>query len=128
MKVIAHLCQVVAVCCVYKAFVEVGLRRPYEILFWRQQQGAEALARQQQFLAAVLDNVESGIVACDADGVLTLFNRAAREFHDLPLERIPAEQWAEHYDLYHPDGKTRMKTEEVPLFAPCKGSRSTTWR
>ena len=117
-----------AVCCVYKAFVEVGLRRPYEILFWRQQQGAEALAREQQFLAAVLDNVESGIVACDADGVLTLFNRALREFHDFPLERIPAEQWAEHYDLYHPDGKTRMKTEEVPLFAPCKGSRSTTWR
>ncbi len=118
----AHLCQVVAVYCVYKAFVDVGLTRPYEILFWSQKQAAEALARQQQFLAAVLDNVESGIVACDAGGVLTLFNRATREFHGLPQEPIPAEQWAEHYGLYHPDGKTRMRTEEVPLFRALQGA------
>jgi PAS domain S-box-containing protein len=120
-KTVAHLCQVVALYFIYKAFVEVGLRKPYDLLFRRQQQSAEALERQQQFLEAVLDNAQSGIVACDANGVLTLFNRASQEVHGLPQKPLPAEQWAEHYDLYHPDGKTRMKTEEIPLFRALQG-------
>ena len=120
-KTVAHLCQVVALFFVYKAFVEVGLTKPYDLLFRSQQQSAEALERQQQFLEAVLDNAHSGIVACDANGVLTLFNRALREFHGLPQEPIPPGQWAEHYDLFHADGKTRMRTEEIPLFRTLQG-------
>ena len=127
-KTIAHLCQVVALFFVYKAFVEVGLRKPYDLLFRSQQQSAEALERQQQFLEAVLDNAQSGIVACDANGVLTLFNRALREVHGLPQQHIPAEQWAEHYDLYHPDGKTRMRTKELPLFRRYKANTFMTWK
>ncbi len=83
----------------------------------------EALHRQQQFLEAVLDTIQTGIVACDANGILTVFNRATREFHGLPQEPLPAEQWAEHYDLYFPDGKTRMRTEDVPLFRALRGER-----
>jgi PAS domain S-box-containing protein len=122
-RTIAHLCQIVALFFVYKAFVEVGLTRPYDLLFRRRQQAAEALEREQQFLQAVLDNVQSGIAACDADGVLTLFNRALQDFHGLPQEPIPAEQWAEHYDLYHADGKTRMAARELPLVRALRGER-----
>jgi PAS domain S-box-containing protein len=81
----------------------------------------ENLHEQQRFLEVVLDSIEAGIVACDANGVLTLFNRATREFHGLPQEPLPPEQWADHYDLYLPDGKTRMGTEEVPLFRALRG-------
>jgi len=120
---VAHLCQIVALFFVYKAFVEVGLRKPYDLLFREQQQNAEALERHQRFLEAVLENVHSAIIACDARGILTLFNRAAREYHGLPQEPLPASQWAEHYDLYHPDGKTLMRMEEVPLFRALQGER-----
>lgn len=120
---VAHLCQIVALFFVYKAFVEVGLRNPYDLLFRKQQQNAEALERHQRFLEAVLENVYSGIIACDAGGTLTLFNRAAREHHGLPLEPLPAPKWAEHYDLYQPDGRTRMRMEEVPLFRALQGER-----
>ncbi len=82
-----------------------------------------ALERDRAFLAAVLEHVEDGIVACDADGVLTLFNRASRQFHGLPEEPISAEAWAERYDLYRADGTTRMRTEEVPLFRALRGER-----
>jgi len=75
-----------------------------------------ALEREREFLSAVFESVTDGIVACDADGVLTLFNRATREFHGLPEAPVPAEQWAEHFDLYLPDGETLMKKEQVPLF------------
>ena len=75
-----------------------------------------ALAREQDFLRAVLDHAADGIVACDGDGVLRFFNRAAREFHGVAEQPLPPERWAEHYDLYLPDGKTPMTTEQVPLF------------
>ncbi|MDQ3650346.1 MAG: PAS domain S-box protein [Acidobacteriota bacterium] len=79
------------------------------------------LQKEREFLGALLDNLAEGIVACDAEGVLTLFNRATREFHGLPEEKIPAERWAAHYDLYLPDGRTRMRREDVPLFRALEG-------
>jgi PAS domain S-box-containing protein len=83
----------------------------------------EALAKEREFIKAVLENIQSGIVACDAEGTLTLFNRATRELHGLPVEPIPAEQWAEHYGLFHPDGKTHLKKEELPLLRAFNGER-----
>ncbi|MBE9167300.1 GAF domain-containing protein [Pleurocapsales cyanobacterium LEGE 06147] len=88
----------------------------------RERQQAElALQKEQEMLKALLDNVQAGIVACNAEGILTLFNRAAREFHGLPEQPLPPEQWAEHYDLYMPDGKTRIPKEEIPLFKALQG-------
>jgi len=81
----------------------------------------EALREQGVFLEAVLDNIEAGIVACNADGVLTLFNRAAQELCGSPQKPIPAEDWAERHDLYLPDGKTRMQRDEIPLFRALDG-------
>ncbi len=75
-----------------------------------------ALRKEQEFLAAVVDNVSDGIVSCDAQGVIALFNGATRQFHGLPAEPIPADEWAEHFDLYLPDGKTLMSKEQIPLF------------
>ncbi|AFZ12051.1 PAS/PAC sensor signal transduction histidine kinase [Crinalium epipsammum PCC 9333] len=87
-----------------------------------ERQKAEAtLEKEQEFLKVILDNVQAGIVACNANGILTLFNQATSEFHGLPKTPIPANQWAEYYDLYQPDGKTRMKTEEIPLFRALRG-------
>jgi len=40
-RIVAHLCQVVAIYFVYKAFVEVGLRKPYDLLFRNLQRSAE---------------------------------------------------------------------------------------
>ncbi len=75
-----------------------------------------ALRKEREFLAAVVDNVSDGIVSCDASGVIALFNAATREFHGLPAEPIAADEWAEHFDLYLPDGKTLMRKEQIPLF------------
>jgi PAS domain S-box-containing protein len=84
-------------------------------------QAEDILEKEQQFLKTILDTIEAGIVACDSHGILTLFNRAAQEFHGLPLEPLPAEQWAEHYDLYLPDAATKMKKEQIPLFRTLQG-------
>ena len=85
------------------------------------QQAKAALQQEQELLKALLDHVQAGIVACNAEGILTLFNRAARQFHGLPEQPLPPEQWADYYDLYLPDGKTRMSKAEIPLFRALQG-------
>jgi PAS domain-containing protein len=85
LKVFAHLSELVSLYLIYKAFIEVGLTKPYDLVVRSLKQGEEESQRQHQFLEAVLDNIQAGIAACDADGTLTLFNRASREFHGMPL-------------------------------------------
>ena len=77
---------------------------------------AERRASQERaFLAAVLEAIEDGVVACGPDGRLTLFNRATRSFHGLPPEGIEPEKWAAHYALYRDDGTTPLPLAEIPL-------------
>lgn len=84
-------------------------------------QAEDILEKERQFLKTILDTIEVGIVACDSHGILTLFNRATQEFHGLPVEPLPADRWAEHYDLYLPDGVTKMKKAQIPLFRALQG-------
>jgi PAS domain S-box-containing protein len=82
--------------------------------------GGEAVFPNQpqsaQFLEALLDYASDGIVACDANGQLVLFNRAAQSFHGLPPEPIDPEEWANYYDLYDGDGLNILTKSEIPLF------------
>ncbi len=75
------------------------------------------------FQRAVLENLSDGIVACDARGQLTLFNRALREMHGLPVEDIPQDDWSEHYALFHGDGVTPMAMADIPLIRALRGER-----
>jgi two-component system, chemotaxis family, CheB/CheR fusion protein len=82
---------------------------------------AEAMLETQRiFQKAVLDSTANGIVACDQNGVLTFFNRAAGEFHGLPVEPISPEEWSIHYDLYEVDGETPLDLEHIPLVRALK--------
>lgn len=81
----------------------------------------ENLEKEREYLGAVLENVEDGIVGCDENGILSFFNRATREFHGLSEKPLPPEQWSTHFNLFHPDGCTPLTTEEIPLYRAYKG-------
>ena len=82
---------------------------------------AERRASQERaFLAAVLEAIEDGVVACDSSGKLTLFNRATRSFHGLPAEIVPILSGAEQ-DLFREDGQTPLSKAEIPLFRAFAG-------
>ncbi len=77
--------------------------------------------RERELLSTVLESLDTGVVACGAEGALTLFNRATREMHGIPEEgRFPAE-WAGHYDLFPRDGRTPMRMDEIPLLRALNG-------
>ena len=76
---------------------------------------------ERQFNLALLESMSDGVVACDADGVLALFNRAARQWHGTDPLRLPPEEWPRHYDLFQADGVTPLAAEDVPLARAFRG-------
>ena len=62
-----------------------------------------------------------GVAACDAEGILTLFNPALRALHNVSEFPLPARAWAERYHLLSADGATRLRAEEVPLYRALHG-------
>ena len=75
----------------------------------------ENFLRQSEFVQAALDNISDAVVACDSNGDLSLFNRAAREWHGVDALKLPADQWASYYDLFGADGTTPLDVESIPL-------------
>jgi PAS domain S-box-containing protein len=80
----------------------------------------EALERERRLLKAVLDSVDAAIMACDSEGVLTLVNRSAREWHGLD-GHADLQESARYYDALSADGQTRLRPEETPLRRALQG-------
>ncbi len=102
---------------------EKMLQEATQILESRVAQRTVELSETNEFLKALLDNIQDGIVACDASGELTLINRTIREFHGLAEDQSRPSQWAHRYDLYHSDGLTPLAAEEIPLNRALQGER-----
>ena len=75
------------------------------------------------FLQTLLDSLEEGVLACDADGVLTLFNRAMRELVGRPAVLAGPEQWTELYGIRDPLTDEPMELEQLPLYRALHGER-----
>lgn len=76
---------------------------------------------QREFNRRLLEAMSAAVVACDADGQLSLFNSTATAWHGTDVRRLPPEQWSAHYDLYAADGVTPLRTEQIPLLRAFNG-------
>jgi diguanylate cyclase (GGDEF)-like protein/PAS domain S-box-containing protein len=92
-----------------------------EILLEKRKESESELQAKREFESALMESLQEGIVACDANGVLSLFNDATRKFHGQSELPLSPQNWANHFGLYHPDGCTMMKMEEVPLYRAFMG-------
>lgn len=101
----------------------LGLGRMHLIrgLEQRVEERTREVEAERTFLRALLGSLGESIIACDADGHLTVFNGVARELHGQDAAPVPPETWAEQYGLYGPDGVTRMPTAQVPLYRAWQG-------
>ncbi|MES1952174.1 histidine kinase-response regulator hybrid protein [Salinisphaera sp. S4-8] len=75
----------------------------------------------EAMLGSLLEALPGGVVACDAQGELTLFNSRARTWHQSDPMHIPQAQWAEYFNLYEADGETLLVPERVPLIRALGG-------
>lgn len=83
----------------------------------------DALHEQRAAAEVMLENLAEGVVACDADGRLTIFNETARTWHGCDPTDLPPERWADYYDLYEGDGVTPLAPERIPLVRAWRGEQ-----
>ncbi|MES2817538.1 MAG: PAS domain S-box protein [Pseudomonadota bacterium] len=88
----------------------------------RKQQQA-ALEQQQEMNRRLLEALADGVVACDAQGDLTVFNDTARQWHGADVSQLPPEQWGQYYDLFEADGLTPLSAAQIPLLRALDGER-----
>jgi PAS domain S-box-containing protein len=81
------------------------------------------LDKQQEMNRRLLEALSEAVVACDAEGNLTLFNHTARLWHGLDAQPLPPERWPEVYHLCQADGVTPLSYDEVPLTRALRGER-----
>ncbi len=77
----------------------------------------ERMERGHSFLAAVLDNMEDGVVACDPRGNPVFLNRAAREL--LGVVAGASAGW--DFPLFAPGGATPIPGPDTPLQRALRG-------
>jgi len=81
----------------------------------------EGLRHEKQFNSAILEYTVNGVVACDAEGRLAVFNRTARVWHGFGPENIPMSRWSERYNLFAADGKTPIPPGADPVARAFRG-------
>ncbi|MEV6350714.1 ATP-binding protein [Actinoplanes sp. NPDC051851] len=70
----------------------------------------------QRWTDTLLETIDVAVVACDQSGRLTLFNRAAREWHGMDADpTVDPEDLSGTYSLYEPDGETFFPVDRIPL-------------
>lgn len=72
--------------------------------------------RQERFLAAVMESLDTGVIACDRDGTLSLFNRAAERMHEESMLGARYDQWTRLAEQHGLDS-------ELPLARAFAGER-----
>lgn len=83
----------------------------------------EALVEEQAFKNALLETSDFAVIACDENGYLKMFNRAAREWHGMDAFNIPPDEWSDYYSLYTADGSRPLKTSAIPLMRALAGEK-----
>ena len=84
-------------------------------------EAVEALRKEREFQAALLGSLQEAIVACDADGRLSLTNESTRKLAVGVTEGIELGTWQERYELFEADGTTPMAVDETPLSRALRG-------
>ncbi|SNT27812.1 PAS domain S-box-containing protein [Noviherbaspirillum humi] len=82
---------------------------------------ARKAEEKQRLLDAVLDAIDIGVVACDSDGEVTLFNRAARRFHGFDATAENPGEAARQCVVYGADGRTPLDAADFPLARALRG-------
>ena len=82
-----------------------------------------SLERERKFLRALLESLESGVLACDGHGTLTVHNRATRELYGMPADVVAFTPWADQCRLLGSDGKSALEPDAFPLARAFRGEQ-----
>jgi len=77
-------------------------------------------------LETLIANLPLSLIACDAEGVITLYNQAAAELLSMQSDNSSAGKTCEHVvgaQIYHADGVTPLELADRPLVKALRGEQ-----
>lgn len=80
-----------------------------------------AVQNEKEFLNAILDNLEDGIIACDSNGKITLINNALKKNINTSKLNNLYSDLPSYFDLYPLGSDLAIKKNELPLYRALKG-------
>ena len=122
-NLLGHFCKIISFYLIYKAIIETGLTKPYNLLFRELKQSEEALRGKEAILREIIDLVPHAIYANDRDGVHLLANRKAAELLGTTVENLTGARFGDvfqnHEQLRHFLADTRQVFDTgQPKFIP----------
>jgi len=104
-RTIGHLLQVVALCFAYKAFVDLGLKRPYTLLFHSIEQGVQALRASEARYRVLVETIPQLAWRSSADGLEIECNRRWFEYTGQTPRDVQGHGWLA---AVHPDDRLNV--------------------
>ncbi|MBI5248942.1 MAG: PAS domain S-box protein, partial [Desulfomonile tiedjei] len=94
---IGHYSKIISCYFLYKAIIETGLRRPYDLLFRDLERKQLALAQERNFVTTILDTVSALVIVLDPLGKIVGFNKACEKLTGFTFEEVKG---GEFWDLF----------------------------
>ncbi|BFU46304.1 ATP-binding protein [Krasilnikovia sp. MM14-A1004] len=85
-----------------------------------QRYARQEVESQRGYLDTLLNSLDTGVLACDADGRLVMVNRSLRIRLGITADDQPPEQWLPALPVTHPDGRA-FTADEVPVLRALSG-------
>lgn len=82
------------------------------------------LKNKNDFLEAILNNMGGGVIACDAKGYLTLFNRTVDKMYgNMIRTKMHISEWAAILPFFKGNFDQELKLDENPLYRALEGEK-----
>ena len=92
-NMVGHYLKIIAFYLIYKAIIETGLVRPYDLLFRNLKQSEEALRKEKTFSENLIDTAQVIILVLDTEGRIVRFNPYMEKLSGYKLEEVQGRDW-----------------------------------
>jgi len=94
---VGHVFKIVSFYLIYKAIIEVGLRKPYDLLWRRMKLGEKVIREERDRIKKYLEIAGVMIIVIGADGQVKLINKKGCEILGYREEEIIGKNWFENF-------------------------------
>ena len=92
-NMVGHYLKIIAFYLIYKAIIETGLVRPYDLLFRNLKQSEEALRKEKTFSENLIDTAQVIILVLDTEGRIVRFNPYMEKLSGYKLKEVQGRDW-----------------------------------